>query len=72
MQFKQWQLVAIIVGTFATIIAVDVFLQYQSNESFRANFPLSPGAMFAKSRAPEMIQQEMAPPGPPTIADEDA
>jgi hypothetical protein len=72
-KLEQWQLVAIIVGTFAAVIALDIFLQYQSDETFRTNFPKLPSARFAKSRVPEMVSQEMnvQQPAAPTFADED-
>jgi hypothetical protein len=73
MELKQWQLMLIIVGTFAAIIALDIVLQYQSDENFRANFPKLPSAMFAKSRVPQMVAEEMQVihPAEPTFVDED-
>lgn len=71
MKLNEWQLVGLVVGAFVAVIAIDVFLQYQSNADFRASFPKLPTAGFAKSRANEMIQQEMAAPSVPTFADEE-
>lgn len=69
MAIKNWQLVALIVGSFAAIIAIDVFIQYSSNESFRDSFPKLSTAQFAKHRATEMVAQEMSVihPAPPTF-----
>jgi hypothetical protein len=76
MKFENWQLVALLIGTFAAVIALDVFLQYQGNADFKAKFPGMPGAIFAKSRAGEMQAQEMAEPTHPSfpvlVPDEDA
>ena len=72
MKLNEWQLVGLVVGAFAIVIAIDVFLQYQSNAEFRATFSKLPTANFGKSRAAQMIQQEMTPrPTEPTYADED-
>ena len=62
MKLNEWQLVGLVVGAFAIVIAIDVFLQYQSNAEFRATFSKLPTANFGKSRAAQMIQQEMTPP----------
>ena len=75
MKVTNWQLFALITGAFVAVIAVDIFIQYQSDTTFRDNFPKLPTAIFAKSRAVEMVSQEMAPVihnTPPTFAqDED-
>ena len=70
MKLNEWQLLGLVVGAFAAVIVLDVLLQYQTNAEFRASFPKLPTAGFAKSRAGEMIQQEMMPPAAPTFADE--
>jgi len=70
MEFKQWQIIALIVGAFATVIAVDVLIQYKGDANFRASFPALPTAKFAKTRAPQMVAQEMRQPAAPTFADE--
>jgi hypothetical protein len=74
MELKQWQLMLIIVGTFAAIIALDLVLQYQSDENFRANFPKLPSAMFAKVRAPQMVAEEMqvVHPAEPTFTEQES
>ena len=69
MELKQWQLVAIVIGTFAVVVAIDVLLQYQGNETFRASFPKLPTAGFANFRKGEMVEQEMRPPSIPTFND---
>jgi hypothetical protein len=72
MKINEWQLLGLVVGVFAAVIALDVFLQYNGNTEFRESFTKLPIAIFAKSRAPQMIQQEMTPlhPATPTFADE--
>lgn len=70
MKLNEWQLLGLVVGAFAAVIVLDVFLQYQSNADFRAAFPKLPTAGFAKSRAGEMVQQEMTAPTTPTFVDE--
>lgn len=70
MKLNEWQLLGLVVGAFAIVIAVDVLLKFQGDADFRAAFPKLPTAGFAKSRAGEMIQQEMTAPTNPTFADE--
>lgn len=71
MKLNEWQLLALIVGTFAAVIVIDVLIQYQGNAEFRANFPKLPTAGFAKSRAGEMVQQEMTVhPAEPTFVEQ--
>ncbi len=74
MKLNEWQLLALVIGAFAAVIVVDIVLQYNSNAEFRHNFPLQPNAIFARSRAGEMVQQEMAPftAAPPTFAEEES
>lgn len=76
MKFENWQLVALLIGTFAAVVALDVLIQYQSNAEFKAKFPGMPTALFAKSRAGEMQAQEMQetthPSFPTLVPDEDA
>lgn len=70
MGIKNWQLVALIVGSFAAIVAIDILIQYNTSESFRDSFPKLSTAQFAKHRATEMIAQEMTvshPSGAPTF-----
>lgn len=73
MKINEWQLLGLVVGVFAAVIALDVFLKYNGDSEFRESFTKLPTAIFAKSRAPQMIQQEMTPqrPAEPTFADED-
>ena len=73
MKLNEWQLIAIIVGTFTAVIALDIFLQYQGNTEFAEKFRQMPTALFAKSRSAEMVTQEMTPivPTPPTFAEEE-
>ena len=59
MKLNEWQLLALVVGAFAAVIAVDVMLQYRNNAEWAAGFPKLPTAMFGKSRAGEMVSQEM-------------
>ena len=70
MKLNEWQLVGLVVGAFVVVIALDVFLQYQGNAEFRESFTKLPTAIFAKSRAPQMIHQEMTP-AEPTYTDEE-
>jgi hypothetical protein len=76
MAFKNWQLVAIVVGTFAAVIALDIFVNYKDQVDFANGFPKLNTAMFAKSRVKQMIEQEhnVVPVGntaPPTFAEEE-
>ena len=71
MKINEWQLLGLVVGVFAAVIVLDVFLKYNGDSEFRESFTKLPTAIFAKTRAPQMIQQEMTPrPTEPTYADE--
>jgi hypothetical protein len=75
MAFKNWQLVAIVVGTFAAVVALDIFVNYKDELDFKNGFPKLNTAMFAKSRVKQMIEEEhtVIPVGntaPPTFAEE--
>ena len=73
MKINEWQLLGLVIGVFAAVIVIDVLLKYNGDAEFRESFTKLPTAIFAKTRAPQMIQQEMAPqhPAEPTFSDED-
>jgi hypothetical protein len=61
MNINEWQLLGLVVGVFAAVIALDIALKYNGNAEFRESFTKLPTAIFARTRAPQMIQQEMTP-----------
>jgi hypothetical protein len=76
MAFKNWQLIAIIIGTFAAVVALDVFVNYKDEIDFANGFPKLNTAMFAKSRVKQMIEQEheaipVVHNTPPTFAEDE-
>lgn len=69
MKINEWQLLGLVCGVFAAVIALDVFLKYNGDTEFRESFTQLPTAIFAKRRAPQMKKQEHTY-SPPTT-DED-
>jgi outer membrane lipopolysaccharide assembly protein LptE/RlpB len=74
MKINEWQLLGLVVGAFALVIALDIFVKYQSDAEMRESFTRLPTMVFGKRRASQMIEQEMTPqhPAEPTFADEDS
>jgi hypothetical protein len=68
MKLENWQLVAIVVGTFVAVVAIDVYVQYKDQMDFTNGFPKLNTAIFSKSRVKEMIEQEHAVPVANTTA----
>jgi hypothetical protein len=60
MEFKSWQILALAIGAFASIVIIDIVLKYSTDTEFAANFPLTNLAKFAKFQAPKMMQEEQS------------
>ena len=73
MKLENWQILAMAVGAFASIVILDLLLKYQTDEAFRTSFPISPKALFARQIAPvlqaEEQMQEIIRPAEPTIVE---
>jgi hypothetical protein len=70
MKLNEWQLIALVVGTFAAVVIADIGLKYSTDEAFKDSFSKLPTSGFAMFRKPEMLSQEMNVPvhnTPPTI-----
>lgn len=58
MKLENWQLLALAIAGFASIVILDLAVKYRTDEGFRKSFPTLNKAQFAQSIAPQLQHEE--------------